>query len=121
MEKYRIDPRAISRARKLRSNLTDAEQKLWYALRGKQLLQSRFRRQHPVGQYIADFACIEVKLIVEVDGGQHQECQSQDEVRSQFLQQHGWRVLRFWNHDVLQNLEGVLQVIAEQLRRPPPP
>ena len=117
----RVPPLTTSRARKLRSKLTDAEQSLWYALRGRQIAQAKFRRQHPVGQYIADFACVEYKLVIELDGGQHQFQQAYDEARSVFFQQNGWQVIRFWNHDVLQNMEGVLLVIAEYLERLPPP
>lgn len=105
----------------LRSKLTDAEQSLWYALRARQIAQAKFRRQHPVGKYIADFACVEHMLVIELDGGQHQSQQGYDEARSLFLQQNGWQVIRFWNHDVLQNMEGVLLVIAEYLERLPPP
>jgi adenine-specific DNA-methyltransferase len=97
--------------------MTDAEQLLWRSLRSKQLNGHRFRRQHPIAQYIADFACIEQKLVVEIDGGQHQEQVEYDERRTAFLQKQGWQVLRFWNNDVLNNLDGVLSIIAENLTR----
>ena len=80
----------------------------------------RFRRQHPIGQYIADFACIEQKIVIELDGGQHQEQLVYDEQRTVFLRTHGWQVLRFWNNDVLNNFDGVLSVIAENLTAAPP-
>ena len=110
-----------SRARLLRSAMTSVERLLWQALRGKQLNGHRFRRQHPIGQYIADFACIEQKIVIELDGGQHQEQLVYDEQRSAFLRAHGWQILRFWNNDVLNNFDGVLFVIAENLTASPPP
>ncbi len=101
--------------------MTDAERKLWQALRDKQLNGHRFRRQHPIGRYIADFACIEQKLVIELDGGQHQEQMAYDEQRAAFIEAQGWRILRFWNNDVLNNLEGVMERIAENLTLQPPP
>jgi very-short-patch-repair endonuclease len=120
MTRHRINLTTTGNARALRSNLTDAEQMLWRAIRGKQLCDVRFRRQHPVGKYIADFACPDRMLIVELDGGQHQEQVVYDEARTGFLQAQGWTVLRFWNSEVLENLEGVLAVICETLSSPPP-
>jgi very-short-patch-repair endonuclease len=100
--------------------MTDAERKLWNAIRGKQLFDHKFRRQHAIGPYIADFACIEKKLVIELDGGQHQEQVAYDERRTAFMQMHGWTVLRFWNNDVLNNLDGVLATIVEALNTQPP-
>jgi len=80
----------------------------------------RFRRQHPIGPYIADFACIERRLVVELDGGQHQGQNAQDEQRTAFMQTQGWQVLRFWNNEVLNNLDGVLSTIVEHLNHAPP-
>jgi very-short-patch-repair endonuclease len=114
-------PTTTRNARSLRSNLTDAEQLLWQALRQKQLHGNRFRRQHPIGKYIADFACIEQKLVIELDGGQHQEQAIYDAQRTAFIETQGWRVLRFWNNEVLGNLAGVLRKIAEELKVLPPP
>jgi very-short-patch-repair endonuclease len=102
-----------SRARKLRGNLTDAERVLWRELRQHQL-GWRFRRQFPIPPYVADFACIEARLIVEVDGGQHARPGDHDR-RDARLRAQGWRVLRFWNNDILGNRAGVLQTIAEAL------
>jgi very-short-patch-repair endonuclease len=103
----------LSRARDLRRNMTDAEQALWRELR-RDSLGWRFRRQFPISPYIADFACIEARLIVEVDGGQHSRLDDHDR-RDTTLRRKGWRVLRFWNNDVLENRTGVLQTIAEVL------
>ena len=103
-------------ARRLRSNMTEGEQRLWQCLRMKQLAGHRFRRQHPVGPYIVDFACIDAKLIVEADGGQHAESDG-DMVRDAFLQRQGFAVLRFWNNDVMQSIDGVLEVIMQRLDR----
>lgn len=103
--------------------MTDAEQKLWRALRRRQVKGWRFRRQAPVGPYIADFLCFDPRLVIEVDGGQHAYSPS-DEKRTAFLNQKGFHVLRFWNHDVLQWTEGVLLEImnvGSLLKSPPPP
>ena len=106
-------------AKTLRKRLTEAEQRLWSKLRRRQLRGYKFRRQYPVGAYVADFACIEACLVIEVDGGQHHERQEQDAARTRTLQQHGFRVLRFWNNEVLGETESVLAVIADELGRAP--
>ena len=108
-------------ARHLRLNMTDAERHLWRQLRERQVLGSKFRRQHPVGPYVADFANIEAMLVVEVDGGQHAGS-TEDITRTRFIETSGYRVLRFWNHDVLANIEGVMEVIRSALaeNRPHP-
>ena len=106
---------SVARARKLRRNSTDAERTLWRALRSK-LPQFKWRRQMPVGPYFADFACFAEKLIVEIDGGQHANATEYDERRSAFLESQRYRVLRFWNNDVLANTDGVLEEIARTLR-----
>jgi very-short-patch-repair endonuclease len=103
------------RARRLRRDSTDAERKLWYRLRARSLLGFKFVRQEPIGPYVADFICRECRLIVEVDGSQHAESQ-RDLVRDRWLVEHGYRVLRFWNNDVMANIEGVLETIAEALK-----
>jgi very-short-patch-repair endonuclease len=102
-------------ARRLRQSATDAEMRLWSRLRGKQLEGFRFRRQHPMGRYIVDFFCPEAKLVVEADGGQHADNEA-DSIRADWLLAQGYRVLRFWNNDVLANTEGVLLTILEALR-----
>jgi very-short-patch-repair endonuclease len=113
-------PRAIvANARYLRRNMTDAEQAVWRVVRDKQLQGYRFRRQRPMGKYIADFVCLEAKLVIEVDGGQHADHADYDAARTAFLVKLGFRVLRFWNNDVLQNLGGVTETILTNLTGPP--
>jgi very-short-patch-repair endonuclease len=101
-------------ARRLRRDMTDAEQRLWRALRELEL-RNRFRRQHPIGASIVDFACPAAKLVIEVDGGQHAINEAEDEARTQELARHGYRVIRFWNGDVMENIEGVLLAIKQAL------
>ena len=107
--------RPTRRAQQLRNNATDAERHLWRHLSRRQLNGFKFSRQMPVGPFICDFLCRDRKLVIEVDGGQHAGSK-RDEVRTAFLEAEGYRVIRFWNNDVLQNLEGVLQVIADALK-----
>jgi len=102
----------------MRREMTDAEKKLWHHIRDDQLEGNRFRRQVPVKPYILDFCCLRKKLAVEVDGGQHAD-NSADVRSTQWLERKGFQVLRFWNNDVLSNIEGVLVVIAEKLRSMP--
>ena len=101
-------------SRELRREMTDAEKYLWQRIRMQQL-GVKFRRQHPVGAYILDFACIGAKLVIEVDGGQHNELQTQDNARTLWLESQGWKVLRFWNNEVMQNIDGVLESIYTAL------
>jgi very-short-patch-repair endonuclease len=103
------------RARELRSTLTEVEQRLWRELRSRRFVGWKFRRQVPIGPYIADFACMERRLVVELDGSQHAESQ-RDEARDLLLQDFGWRVMRFWNNGFQQNREGVLTAILEALK-----
>jgi very-short-patch-repair endonuclease len=102
----------IKKSRDLRNNPTIAENKLWYFLRNRQIENFKFRRQQPIGDYIVDFACLEKKIIVEIDGGQHFE-NNEDSIRDQWLTSQGYRVLRFWNNDVIQNIESVLEIIRK--------
>jgi very-short-patch-repair endonuclease len=104
-----------STARKLRRETTDAESRLWRALCNRQMYGFKFKRQAAFGPYIVDFICIEAKLIVEADGGQHSENEEADGVRSQYFERLGCRVLRFWNHEVLEIFDGVLEAIAAAL------
>ncbi|HEV8692794.1 MAG TPA: endonuclease domain-containing protein [Lysobacter sp.] len=100
--------------RQLRNNMTDAEQALWQCLRSRQMAGCKFRRQHPYYHYILDFVCLEHKLVIEVDGGQHAESM-EDRDRDRFLEAGGFRVLRFWNHNVLQMTEAVGDMIYQAL------
>ena len=103
-------------ARTLRHNATDVETIMWKLLRGRRLAGAKFRRQLPIGPFIADFACIQHKLVVELDGGQHAESAT-DEKRDEYLAANGWRVLRFWNNDVTGNRDGVLERIFQAVSR----
>ncbi len=106
-------------ARNLRRESTDAEKCFWNGVRNRQMAGAKFRRQWPIGNYIADFVCLEAKLVVEIDGGQHSE-NARDEVRTAWLNGQGYRVVRFWNNDVLSNIEGVLERLRALLADPSP-
>jgi len=110
---------ANHRARALRRDMTDAERRLWAALRHRRLRALKFRRQHPIGRFILDFACVEHRLVVEADGGQHADSES-DARRTAWLESRGWRVLRFWNNDILSNPEGVQEAILQAVCATPP-
>ena len=112
-------PHKTRRARSLRCNPTDAELRLWYRLRSRSLGHFKFVRQEPIGPYVVDFVCRERRLVIEVDGGQHAE-NKRDMARDQWLAERRYRVLRFWNNDVLKNTEGVLEVIDAALADAPP-
>jgi very-short-patch-repair endonuclease len=118
----KVDER-VPRARRLRRDVTDAERKLWRGLRSLPMDDSHFRRQAPIGPYFADFACHAKRLVIELDGGQHGDDAHvvRDMKRDAYMQASGYRVLRFWNNDVMQNLEGVLNVIVDALSASPPP
>jgi very-short-patch-repair endonuclease len=98
-------------SRNLRKRQTDAENLIWRHLRRNRVEGLSFRRQHPIGRYIVDFVCLEKRLILEIDGGQHAIEKDKDEQRTNWLMAEGYRILRFWNSDVLTNLEGVLETI----------
>jgi very-short-patch-repair endonuclease len=116
---HQVRPRSII-ARRLRADSTDAEKILWRALRDRLPLY-KFRRQHPIGNRIADFACPEKKLVIELDGSQHaDEIAAADEKRTAEPAAHGYRVIRFWNNDVTQNLVAVLDTIYRELETAPP-
>ena len=110
----------MSREHDLRTNMTDAERRLWAALRGRRLRGFKFRRQHRLGPFIADFVCVEHRLVIEADGGQHAESTG-DARRTAWLEARGWRVLRFWNNDVLGNIDGVLMEMQSALTPTPNP
>lgn len=104
----------------LRKRPTDAEQLLWKQLRLKQIEGFKFRRQQPIDNYIVDFVCFERRIVIEVDGGQHATQYEDDIVRDTYLRRQGFHVLRFWNNKVLQNINGVLEVIREYCLSPAP-
>ena len=103
------------RARDLRSRSTDAEHRMWYFVRSRRLKGYKFVRQYIVGPYIVDFICREKKLIIELDGSQHADAVIYDQERTYYLESQGYRVLRFWNNEVLNNINGVLEMILESL------
>ena len=108
-----------SRARRLRRNPTEAERSLWQKLRFWQVNGYKFRRQQPLGNYVVDFVCLETRLVVEVDGGQHAQQADYDSHRDDWLSGQGFVVLRFWNNDVLNNIDGVMEVILKHLQGTP--
>ena len=112
----------LSNARILRVQLTDAEQLVWQILRDRRFCGIKFRRQHPFERFVLDFYCHEAKLVLELDGGGHNDHgqKAYDEERTKFLEDAGIRVLRFWNHDVLNNLEAVLEQLHDELFTPSP-
>ena len=103
------------RARQLRRHQTDVEGKLWSRLRARQLSGAKFRRQYPIGAFIVDFCCYERRLVIELDGGHHAEHVEADQRRTDFFVSQGYRVLRFWNNEVIENIDGVLEQIAHTL------
>lgn len=110
-----------SRARSLRRSQTDAERRLWSLLRARQVNDLKFRRQHPIGSYIVDFYCATHRLVVELDGGQHAEARAQpDAIRTRWLNLHGYRVLRFWNHEVLTQPDAIIESIILAISHPHP-
>jgi very-short-patch-repair endonuclease len=109
----------LERGRELRARMTDVEVHLWMRLRRNQIGGHYFRRQVPIGPYIADFVCVKARLIIEVDGGQHPAAVRRDELRTAWLQSQGYRVLRFWDNDVLQRTDSVLESIRVALLEAP--
>jgi len=116
----RNDPALKQRRQELRRNQTDAEKAFWAQVRNCQFFDMRFFRQYSIGSYILDFYCPAVKLAVEIDGGQHLESENReyDEARSEYLQTQGIDMIRFWNHEVLNNMEGILIKISETITSP---
>ncbi len=110
---------SAQKTRELRRASTDAERAFWNQVRDRRLGGHRFRRQVPIGPYIADFVCPSARLVVELDGGQHQQQVVADEQRTRWLEGEGYRVLRLWNNDVLQNMPGVLETVMADLALPP--
>lgn len=119
-ERVGVKAKAAAKARVLRQTPTDAEALLWYHLRDRRLAGYKFRRQRPIGPYIADFICLDVGLVVELDGGQHVEAAAYDARRTHFIETQGHRVLRFWNGEVLTQTDAVRERILEALRERSP-
>jgi very-short-patch-repair endonuclease len=115
------DGKALINAKALRANQTEAELRLWYHLRAHRFMGFKFKRQKPMGHYIVDFVCVERLLIVEIDGGQHAEQVEYDQCRDAWLRSQGYTILRFWNNEVMQQLEGVLEKIRTTLSPAPSP
>ncbi len=113
--------RPTARSRELRQSATEAERKLWPYLSARKLNGIRFNRQFPIGQFICDFVSREIRLVIELDGSQHALAAEYDARRTRFLESQGYRVLRFWNNDVMDNVEGVLTVIRDALDNMPSP
>src|SRR3990167_9192678 len=107
------------RAQDLRRNMTDAENRMWYYLRNRRLGGYKFVREHVIGHYIADFVCREKKLIIEIDGGQHMDAIEYDSLRTKYLENRGYRVLRIWNHEVFKNIQGVTDSVLNLLETAP--
>ena len=103
------------RARALRRQMTDAEKLMWSKLRGRRFDGVKFKRQKPIAGYIVDFVALDLKVIIEIDGGQHAERIEADAARTRVLEEAGYHVVRFWNHDVLGNIEGVLEALIQEL------
>lgn len=108
-------PATTELARLLRRNQTDAERRLWPVLRAKRFAGTKFKRQAPIGNYVVDFCSFDRRLVIELDGGQHAERAEEDQTRTDFLHSQGFTVLRFWNNDVLENLEGVVFSIEQEI------
>jgi very-short-patch-repair endonuclease len=108
-------------AKILRKRPTDAEKLLWKHLRGKQLENYKFRRQQPIDNYIVDFVCFEKRIVIEVDGGHHSIEIKKDNERNCYLRKQGFKILRFWNNEVMRNINGVMEVIQETLISSPSP
>lgn len=113
--------KVLLNAKTLRANQTEAEQRLWYHLRAHRFMALKFKRQKPMGRFIVDFVCVERQLIIEINGGQHAEQAEYDQHRDAWLRSQGYTVLRFWNHEVMHQLEGVLEQIRNAVALSPSP
>jgi len=116
---YRSNPKIMYQAGELRKELMPAERKLWAHLRGDKLNGVNFRRQHAIGKYIADFCSVNEKLVIELDGSQHLEQEDTDAERTKYLESRGYKVIRFWNTDVMNDIEGVIRSILLALEPEP--
>lgn len=112
-----VTRRGTALARNLRAAQTDVERKLWRALRNRQLDGCKFRRQFPIDRYVADFACVDAKVVVELDGGQHADRSEYDAERTRAIEACGFQVLRFWNRELIDNFDGVVETIRRALHR----
>ena len=112
----RVSPEVIERARELRQPQTPAEEKLWQALRGRQVEGLKFRRQHPIGCFIADFYCAQARLVIEIDGDSHAGQVEYDQARTAWLESQGYRVVRYTNRDVKENFAAVVENILEHCK-----
>jgi very-short-patch-repair endonuclease len=110
-----------AKARRLRRGQTETEKRLWRLLRNRELLGHKFRRQQPLSPFVVDFCCLEKKLVVELDGGQHAERPSLDERRTEWLKREGYRLIRFWDNEMFENTQGVLEKIFRHLDGAPSP
>jgi len=117
---YELSGKNIRLAKNLRKRATDAEQLLWRHLRARQMEGLKFRRQQPIGDYIVDFVCFERRIVIELDGGQHATKTREDTERDEWLRAQGFRVCRFWNSEVLKNIDGILEVIGRSCCFHPP-
>ena len=115
MPSRRSTPTGYQKARNLRKELTPAESKLWAYLRGCKINRVYFRRQHAIGKFVTDFCALKARLIIEVDGSQHIDQEEYDSERTEFLESKGFRVLRFWNSDVMNKIDDVMRAILENL------
>ena len=111
-----MGPNLNQHARRLRRDQTDVERELWARLRARQVFGLKFRRQHPIGDFIVDFCCVEKKLVIELDGSQHAWNIEADNKRSQALRAKGYRVLRFWNNELIENMEGMMERIIDRVQ-----
>jgi very-short-patch-repair endonuclease len=117
MESRNTSRKATLIIRELRQNMTDAEIKLWSRLRAHQIENVHFRRQHAIGKFVVDFCAPRQKLIIEVDGGHHLDQKEYDDERNEYLESQGYRVIRFWNHDVLNDIDAVVLAIYQELQK----
>jgi very-short-patch-repair endonuclease len=115
MPAKRTNPKTMHRAGELRREPTPAEKKLWAYLHGNKLNGVNFRRQHAIGNFVPDFVSIKKKLVIELDGSQHLEQEEYDVARTRYLESQGYKVIRFWNNDVMNNIEGILRAIEVAL------
>ncbi len=115
MPHRRTTPKVFANSRKLRQNQTEAEMRLWSRLRSHRMGSVHFRRQHAIGNYVVDFCAPRMKLVIEVDGSQHLDQQGYDAIRTTYLESLGYRVLRFWNSDIMKDIEGVIFAIESAL------